>query len=234
MKTILFIVIFIIASYGCATNTFAAERTVTITGRVDVSGLDKASGSFTVRALQPQKRNVELARSTTDGAGNFQLSIDGEALALYGVVLEASSTGNRALVLEAAVLRARDAAALVVVDPSSTLEAAILGWKIQSNDGDFDTIRPGPLSTWLRPIAEPKTRDRLKRAYVAVAQWAAAVAGSQTTATVLRAAVGDVRFVAKRLGDLGVPADAVARLNDMSRKDPEVAYVLMMPYFLDL
>src|SRR5580765_2275553 len=109
MKTILFIVIFIIASYGCAMNTFAAERTVTITGRVDVSGLDKASGSFTVRALQPQKRNVELARSTTDGAGNFQLSIDGEALALYGVVLEASSTGNRALVLEAAVLRARDA-----------------------------------------------------------------------------------------------------------------------------
>jgi hypothetical protein len=233
MKTIFLLVVFIIAC-GIASDTLAAERTITIAGRVDVSGLDKPSGSFTVRALQPQKRSVELARSTTDAAGNFQLNIDSEALALYGVVLEAASTGNRALVLEAAVLRAREAAA-VVVDPSSTLEAAILGWKIQANDGDFDTIRPGPLSTWLRPIADAKTRERLKRAYAAVARWAAgAAAGSQTTATLVRAAVGDVRFMSKRLGDLGVRADAVAQLSEMSRKDPEVAYVLMMPYFLDL
>jgi hypothetical protein len=213
----------------------AAEKTVTLRGRVDVAGLDIPPGPFTVKALQPQQRAVELGKTTTNNSGDFELAVDEEALALYGVVLEAASAGKRSVVLEAVLLRSRDAGQPIAIGPSSTLETAILSWKIQANDNDFDATRPGALSNWLRPISEPKTRDRLKRAYTAVAKWAAAAAtGSQTTATVLRAAVGDIRFLAKRLGDLGVSAGAVAELTELARKDPEVAYVLMMPYFLDL
>ncbi len=213
----------------------AAEKTVTLRGRVDVAGLEVPAGTFTVRALQPQKRSNELGKADSDASGNFQLTVDEEALALYGVVLEAASAGKRSVVLEAVLLRQREAGQPIAIGVSSMLETAILSWKVQANDNDFEVLRPGALSNWLRPISEPKTRDRLKRAYTAVAKWAAAAAtGSQTTATVLRAAVGDIRFMAKRLGDLGVSAGAVAELTELARKDPEVAYVLMMPYFLDL
>jgi hypothetical protein len=212
-----------------------AEKTLTLRGRVDVAGLEVPSGGFTVRALQPQKRSNELGKTDSDGSGNFQLTVDEEALALYGVVLEAASAGKRSVVLEAVLLRTRDAGQPIAISLSSMLETAILSWKIQANDNDFDAIRPGTLANWLKPISEPKTRDRLKRAYTVVAKWAVAAAtGSQTTASVLRAAVGDIRFMAKRLGDLGVSAGAVAELTELARKDPEVAYVLMMPYFLDL
>jgi hypothetical protein len=220
-----------LASVPCLS---AAEKTITIAGRVDVSGLDAAAGAFTVRALQPQKRSVELGKAATNSAGDFQLSVDGEALALYGVILEASSGANRALVLESAILRARDAASPVVVDSSSTVEAAVLDWKIRAHGADLDAIRPGQLTSWLRPLTEPKTRSGLKRAQTALAKWAIAATPPSTLSAVLRAAVGDIRLIAKRLKDLGVAPAAIAEIEQTARKDAEVAYLLMMPYFLDL
>jgi hypothetical protein len=213
----------------------AAETTVTLAGRVDLAGLDVAPGQFTVRALQPQKRSVELGKAATNAAGDFQLSVDGEALALYGVILEASSGANRALVLESAILRARDAASPVTINFSSTVESAVLNWKIAAHGADLDAIRPGLLATWLRPLTDQKTRNGLKRAENMLAKWAlAATPQSKTHSAVLRAAVGDIRLMTKRLTDLGVAAAAISELEQTARKDAEVAYILMMPYFLDL
>jgi hypothetical protein len=217
-------------------SLLAAEKTVTLKGRVDVAGLDVPAGPFTVRAVRPQTRTVELGKTTTGNNGEFQLTVDEEAVSLYGVVLEATGANNSALVLETALLHSREATSPAVINLSSTVETAILNWRIQSHAKDPDSNRPFRLLEWLRPLSEPKARDGLKRAQTLLAKWALAAAGpaSQTTAGVLQAAVGDLRLLRKRLSDRHVPPDAIAQVEEMARKDTEVAYILMMPYFLDL
>jgi hypothetical protein len=220
------------------TSVVAAEKAATITlrGRVDVAGLDVAAGPFTVRAVRPQTRTVELGKTTTGNNGEFQLTVDQDAVGLYGVTLEAASANNPALVLEAALLRSQDAASPLVINLSSTVETAILNWRIQSHAKDPAFNRPYRLFEWLRPLSDPKARDELKRAQALLAKWALAAAApaSRTTATVLQAAVGDLRLLRKQLSDLRVSPDAIAQVEEMARKDAEVAYILMMPYFLDL
>lgn len=213
----------------------AAEKSITLRGRVDLAGLEVPPGPFTVRALRPQKRDIEVGKTTTDGNGAFQLAVDNEALALYGVVLEAGSTTNRAVSLEAAVLRPGEAASPIAVNVTSTVEAAIVNWKVLLHGSDFDSIRPSLLSNWIGPIAASKTREGLKRAQALLVKWAVGAAPqSKTAAIVLRSAVGDIRLMTKRLSDLGIAPAAIAELEATARKDAEVAYVLMMPYFLDL
>lgn len=214
----------------------AAEKTITLRGRVDVAGLEVPAGGFTVRALQPQKRSNELGKTDSDGSGNFQLTVDDEAVGLYGVVLEATSANNRSLVLEAAVLFIREAKSAIVVDLSTTAEAAVVHWKIQRHPNDLEPVRPFLLAEWLSPLRAPKTKAGLKRAETALGKWAQAAAGpaQRTTAAVLQAAVGDFKQIGKRLSALGVAPAAIAQVEEMARKDAEVAYILMMPYFLEL
>lgn len=213
----------------------AAERQATIAGRVDATGLGIAGGSFSVRALRPQKRDVEVARAATDGSGNFQLAVNEEALSLYGVLLEATSSENPAVVLEAVVLRPRDAAASITINAASTVESSILRWKVAAHGADLNSIRPVLLATWLRPLIDPKTRSALGRAEAALAKWALGAAPrSKTVSVVLAAAVGDIRLMNKRLADAGVAAAAIAELEQTARSDTEIAYLLMMPFFLDL
>src|SRR5258708_4703850 len=137
----------------------SAEKAVTLSGRIEAAGLDLPAGPFTVRALRPQKRDVELAKTTTDAGGSFQLAVDGEALALYGVVLEAASAGNPAVVLQAAVLRQREAESPVSINATTTLEAAVLGWRVKTHGNDQELLRPLVLFDWLRPISDAKTRE---------------------------------------------------------------------------
>jgi hypothetical protein len=220
-------------------SVLAAEKaatTVTRKGRVDLAGLDVPQSQFTVRALRPQKRDVELGKTTTDGSGNFQLAVNEEALALYGVVVEVRSASTPALVLETAVLRAREAAAPAVINVSSTVEAALLNWRVQTRGKDLASLRPFVLFDWLRPVSESKTRDGLRRAGAVLVKWAVAAAGpaSQTSAGVLLGALGDTREMEPRLAALRVAPAAISQLQALAKKDPEVAYILMMPYFLEL
>ncbi len=213
----------------------AAENSVTLKGRVDPAGLDVAAGPFAVRALRAQNRAVELGKATTDGGGNFQLTVAAEAVAVYGVVLEARNASAPSLVLQAAALRAREAGAPIAIDLSSTIETAMLDWRVQVRGKDLESLRPLVLFDWLRPIAQPKTRAGLKRAGALVVRWAVAAAPpARGSAAVLAAALGDVRQMDKRLAALGVAPAAIAELQATAKKDAEVAYVLMMPYFLEL
>lgn len=223
------------ALFFALAHVSAAESPVVITGRVDAGGLAPAPGPFTVRALQPQKRSVELAKASTNSSGDFRLTVKGDAASLYGVMLEATSGGNRTLVLESAVLRARDSAPSVTIDAASSVETAILDWKITAHGADLDAIRPGQLTSWLRPLTDAKARSGLKRAKTDLAKWALGAAPQgKTLAAVLRASVGDIRLIGKRLKDLGVAPAAIAEIEQTAKKDAEVAYLLMMPYFLDL
>jgi hypothetical protein len=116
-------------------SAFAAEKaasTVTLKGRVDLAGLDVPAGSFTVRAVRPQTRTVELGKTTTGNNGEFQLTVDEEAVSLYGVVLEATGANNSALVLETTLLRSLEATSPAVINLSSTVETAILNWKFKA------------------------------------------------------------------------------------------------------
>lgn len=214
----------------------AAEKTITLKGRVDTSGLKVSGGKYTVRALKPQDRSVELGKTDTDGTGRFRLTMDDEDFGLYGVVLQATSTKDPALVLEAAVLRHREAKKSIPITAATTVEAAILHWKVRRHGKDFHRSRPFFLYEWLQPLLETKVRKDLKRAQVALVKWAhgAAASGSPTSAAILRASVGDTRQLDKRLTDLKVPSKAVEQVRQMMRTDAEVAYLLMMPYMLEL
>jgi hypothetical protein len=224
--------IFLFAFHPCAP---AAENSLTLKGRVDPAGLDVPAGPFVVRALRAQNRSIELGKANTDGGGNFQLTVAAEAVAVYGVVLEARSVSAPTVVLEAAVLRAREAGAPIAIDSSSTIETAMLNWRVQARGKDLEALRPLVLFGWLRPITDAKTRDGLKRAGTLLAKWAVAAApASQSSAAVLAAALGDVRQMDKRLAALGVAPAAIAQLQATAKKDAEVAYVLTMPYFLEL
>jgi hypothetical protein len=218
-----------------SSHSQAAERSANIAGRVDASALGVAGGRFTLRAVRPQKRDVEVGRASTDGSGNFQVAVNEEALLLYGVLLEATSTDNPTVVVEAVVLRPRDAAAAITIDAASTIEAAILRWKVAAHGADLNAIRPALLASWLRPITDSKTRTALGRAEAALAKWAVGAAPrAKSAAAVLAAAVGDIRLMNKRLTDAGVSAAAIAQLEQTARSDAEVAYLLMMPFFLNL
>ncbi|MDV2502324.1 MAG: hypothetical protein RX318_00005 [bacterium] len=214
----------------------AVEKTITLKGRVDASGLKVSGGKFKVRALKPQDRSVELGKTDTDGTGRFRLTMDDEDFGLYGVVLQATSTKDPALVLEAAVLRHREAKKSIPITAATTVEAAILHWKVRRHGKDFHRSRPFFLYEWLQPLLETKVRKDLKRAQVALVKWAhgAAASGSPTSAAILRASVGDTRQLDKRLTDLKVPSKAVEQVRQMMRTDAEVAYLLMMPYMLEL
>jgi hypothetical protein len=214
----------------------AAENTVTLKGRVDLAGLDIPAGSFTVRALRPQKPSIEIAKTSTGNNGDFQLAVPEETIALYGVVLEAAATNNPAVALEANVLRMREATSPIVINLSSTIETALLNWRVQTHGNDLESLRPFVLFEWLKPVSDPKTRDGLKRAETLIVKWAVTAAGpaSSNTAAVLPAAMGDVRQMEKRLTALRVAPDAIKQLQETAKKDPEVAYILMMPYFLEL
>ena len=213
----------------------AAERSATIAGRVDASALGVAGGRFTIRALRPQKRDAEIARASTDGSGNFQIAVNEEALSLYGVILEATSSDNSTVVLETVVLRPRDASSSITIDAASTVEASILRWKVAAHGADLNAIRPLTLTTWLRPLVDPKTRSSLARAEAALAKWALGAAPrSKTVAAVLAAAVGDIRLMNKRLAGAGIAPAAIAELEQTARSDAEIAYLLMMPFFLNL
>jgi len=231
-----FVAVFTAAVFlASSSHSPAAERDVSIAGRVDASALGGGGGRFTVRALRPQKRDVEVARASTDGNGNFQIAVNEEALSLYGVVLEATSSDNSAVVLETVVLRPRDASTSITIDASSTVEASILRWKVAAHGADLNAIRPATLATWLRPMTDSKTRTALARAEAALAKWAVAAAPrSKTAAAVLAAAVGDIRLMNKRLTGAGVAPAAIAELEQTARSDAEVAYLLMMPFFLNL
>lgn len=213
----------------------AAESALTLRGRVDVSGLDLGPGLFTVKALQPQKRS-ELGKAATNSSGDFELTVDEGTLALYGVLLEATSASGAAVVLQAAVLRSAEAESSITINASSTMEAAILGWRVKSHGADLESLRPLVLFDWLRPVSDAKTRERLKRAGTWLVKWAVAAAGpaSQSSAALLAEALGDVRQIGKRLTALKVAPAAVNQLEEAAKKDTEVAYLLMMPYFLEL
>lgn len=214
----------------------AAESALTLRGRVDVSGLDLGPGPFTVKALQPQKRSAELGKAATNSSGDFELTVDDGTLALYGVLLEATSASNAAVVLQAAVLRSAEAESSITINASSTMEAAILGWRVKSHGADLDALRPLVLFDWLRPVSETKTKERLKRAGTWLVKWAVAAAGpaSQSSAALLAEALGDVRQIGKRLTQLRVAPAGVKQLEETAKKDAEVAYLLLMPYFLEL
>lgn len=214
----------------------AVEKTITLKGRVDTSGLKVSGGKYTVRALKPQNRSVELGKTDTDGSGRFRLTMDDEDFGLYGVVLQATSEKDPALVLEVAVLRHREAKESIRITAATTIEAAILHWKVRRSGKEFHRIRPFFLYEWLQPLLETKVRKDLKRAQVALVKWAhgAAASGSPTSAGILRASVGDTRQLDKRLTDLKVPSKAVEQVRQMMRTDAEVAYLLMMPYMLEL
>lgn len=214
----------------------AAEKTITLKGHVDASGLNIPGRKFTVRALKPQDRSVELGKADTDGSGRFRLTMDDESFGLYGVILQATSKKDPALVLEAPVLRHWEAKKSIPITPAATVEAAILNWKVRRHGKDFHSIRPFFLYEWLQPLLEKKARRDLKRAQVALVKWAhgAAASGSPTSAAILRSSVGDTRQIEKRLADLKVPSKAVEQLRQMMRSDAEVAYILMMPYMLEL
>lgn len=214
----------------------ADEKAITLKGRVDASELGISPGKFEVRALRPQDRSVELGKTSSDNQGRFSLKVEEEALALYGAVIEAKSADNPSLVLEAPVLRLREAKEPIDVSPATTVEAAILAWKVQREFAELELTRPNLLYVWLRPMVLPKTRKDLKRAELALAKWAhGAVSGDGlTTASVLKASVGDLRFIRRRLEGLKVSAKAIEQVEKMLRTENEVAYVLMMPYLLEL
>lgn len=214
-------------------DLFAAEKTITLRGRVDVVGLEVPAGGFTVRASQPQKRSNELGKTDSDGSGNFQLTVNDEAVGLYGAILEAASVSDPSLVLEAVVLRIADANAAIPINISTTVEAAVLGWKLRRHGEDLEPLRPFLLFEWVRPLSDPKTREGLKRAATALVKWSRSAA-PRTTAAALQEAVGDLRGMKHRLAKLGLAKPAVAEIEKLARSDPEAAYLLMMPYFLDL
>jgi hypothetical protein len=214
----------------------ATEKTITLKGRVDVSGLNASPGRFTVRALMPQKRSIELGRTTTDRQGRFRLRVRSEPVGIFGVVLEATSEKDPTLGLEANVLRLKEAKKPIPINAATTVEAAILYWKIRRHLRDFDLIRPYLLYQWIRPALLPKTRKGLERAEVALVKWAqgAGAEGFWPAAIVMRACVGDLRQMRKRLTALKVPSKDIEKVEEMVRTDAEVAYILMMPYLLEL
>ena len=140
------------------------------------------------------------------------------------------------MILEAAVLRHREAKTPIPINTATTVESAVLHWKISRHGDDFEPIRPFLLFNWLRPLHQTKARNDLKRAEISVVQWArgAAAQASGTVASVLRAAVGNLAKIRKRLTELKVPPEAIDQLERMARTDMEVAYLLMMPYLLEL
>jgi hypothetical protein len=155
---------------------------------------------------------------------------------VYGVVLEATSDKQPSLVLEAVALRIREAKEPIAVTPATTVETAILAWKIRQDGQELDLVRPNFLYVWLRPLLLPKTRKGLKRAELALTKWArsAAKGDSLTTASILKASVGDLRSLRERLKALNVPPKAIDEIEQMTRSDTEVAYILMVPYLLEL
>jgi hypothetical protein len=46
--------------------------------------------------------------------------------------------------------------------------------------------------------------------------------------------MGDLRQMRKRLAALGVPTKKIDEMEKMVRADAELAYILMMPYLLEL
>ncbi len=218
----------------CAGPARADEARLSLTGQVDAGEIG-AGGPFTLRALRPQKRTVQLGTASSDAAGRFTMPVDLEAVAVYGVVLEASSAGDPALVLEAVLLSVRDARAPVSVGPGSTVAAAMIEWKVRRHEPDFERVRPFLLLEWLRPLVAPKARTDLKRAELLLVRWARAAAPpGGSVASVLKGSVGDPRRLRARLGSLNVGAAAIDDLERLARRDAEVAYLLMLPYLLEL
>ncbi len=214
----------------------AAQQTVTLRGRVDVAGLDVTPGPFTIRALKAQKTPLELGKTTTDSSGQFQLTVDDQAVNVFGVVVQAVSANNSALVLEAPVLRMKDVSAPIVIDIASTLQSALVRWKIQGFADDRAWPRGIQLFQWLRPASQFTATEGSKRAQIALIKWAlsASAAASQNTTSVLQSAVGDIRRLGDRLAKLRISPKAIEAVQELGRKEPEVAYILMMPYFLEL
>ena len=214
----------------------AEKKTITLKGQVDVSGLKASPGRFTIRALRPQNRKIKLGKTETDGKGSFSLKVEGLAVAVYGVVLQATSKKDPALVLEAAVLRIREAQAPITISLATTVDAAMIHWKVLWHGKNFKLLRPAGLYEWLRPVRRPKAGEGLKRAKVALVKWAhgAAAFGSPTSAAIVQASVGDIRQLRKRLAALKAPPKAIEQVEQMVRTDPEVAYLLMMPYLLEM
>jgi hypothetical protein len=214
----------------------AAQQSVTLRGRVDVAGLDVAPGQFTIRALRAQKTPLELGKATADTNGQFQLTLDDEAVGVFGVVVQAISANNSTLVLEAPVLRLRDVSAPMVVNIATTIQSALLRWKIQGFADDRAWPRGIQLFQWLRPAYQFTATEGSKRAQIALIKWAlsASAETSQNTASVLQSAVGDVRRLSDRLAKLRISPKAVEAIQELARKEPEAAYILMMPYFLEL
>lgn len=214
----------------------AAEETITLKGKVDPSGLEAASGPFKVQALKPQDPKQEMGKATTDSSGRFQITLEEEDVAVYGVLLRATSTKAPSVVLEAVVLRLKEAGEPIPVTATTTVEAALVAWKVRKESYEFRSLRPNMLYIWLQPMIRPKTRKDLRRAETALAQWAEGAAASDglTTADVLKEGVGDLRSVRERLAAAKVPEESIKKVEKMVGSDDEVAYLLMMPYLLEL
>jgi hypothetical protein len=211
------------------------DTTITLTGRVEVSGLGVSAGRFRILALRAQRPEVELGRTTSDEQGRFQLTVEKEPLGLFGTILEAKSTEDASLVLEAAVLRFRDATEPFIISPATTVEAVLLAWKVRQHRRDPTLLRPFLLHRWLNPIQQPKSRKGLKRAEEGLVRWTqGAASGGHSSTAVLRATVGDPRRLRERLSDPKVSPKAVEEVEGMARTDAEVTYLLMMPYLLEL
>lgn len=214
----------------------AAEKTITLKGKVDPSGLNGASGPFKVLALKPQDPKHEMGQATTGSGGRFQIKLEEEDVAVYGVLLRATSTKAPSVVLEAAVLRLKEAGEPIPVTATTTVESALLAWKVRKESYEFRSLRPSMLYVWLQPMIRPKARKDLRRAETALAQWAQGAAASDglTTADVLRQGVGDLRFMRQRLEEAKVAEESIKKVEKMVGGDDEVAYLLMMPYLLEL
>lgn len=214
----------------------AAQQSVTLRGRVDVGGLDVTPGPFTIRALKAQKTLLELGKTTTNSNGQFELTVEDQAVNVFGVVVQAVSANNSALVLEAPVLRMKDVSGPMVIDIATTIQSALVRWKIQGFADDRAWPRGIQLSQWLRPASQFTATEGSKRAQVALIKWAlsASAGASQNTASLLQSAVGDIRRLSDRLAKLRISPKAIEAVQELGRKEPEVAYILMMPYFLEL
>jgi hypothetical protein len=237
-RTTLFLTALLIALFLFNLPSFsqADEKTITLKGRVDASGLKVATGPFRVSAIKPQDPKHEMGQATSDSSGRFQVTLEEEDVAVYGVLLRATSTKAPSVVLEAVVLRLKEAREPIPVTATSTVESALLAWKVRKHPNEFRLIRPNWLYIWLEPMLLSKTRKGLHRAELALAQWAQGAAGSNglTTAGVLQAGVGDLRFIRERLAAAKVPEASIAQVEKMMKDDPNVAYLLMMPYVLEL
>lgn len=214
----------------------ADEKTITLKGQVDASDLKAAAGPFKVSALKPQDPKHEMGHATSDSNGRFQITLEEEDVAVYGVLFRATSAKSPSVVLEAVVLRLKEAREPIPITAATTVESALLAWRVGKQPKEFRLIRPNYLYIWLQPMLLPKTRKDLHRAETALAQWAQEAAASDglTTAGVLQAGVGDLRFIRERLAAAKVPEASISQVEKMMKDDPEVAYLLMMPYVLEL